>query len=228
MLSDPKDDYARGFVPFLGVDVCLDSRPLIPRTETEYWVEIAITEMRDVRRHPFRVLDMFAGSGCIGLAVLKHVPNAHVTFADINPTHFPAIRKSIEGNDLDPLRADFIHTDVWLPVADVRRQPLEVFDFVLANPPYVSKERGTVSPETLLHEPHEALFAEDDGFALIQETVKGLPSHMARGGSAWIEHEPFHTARVREVAARETLAAETLQDQYGVERFTKLTRKGVA
>lgn len=224
MLTDPREDYARGFVPFLGVNVYLDSRPLIPRAETEYWVEKAIVAMKDVRRPSLRVLDIFAGSGCIGLAVLKHIPNAHVTFADINPAHFPTIEKSIKENGLDLSRADFVHTDVWHPTVDVGRPPLGVFDAVAANPPYVSRERGTVSASALAEEPHEALLAEDDGFALIEKTIRGLPEHLATGGVAWMEHEPFQTTRVAHAARVVGLLAETRPDQYEVERYTRFQK----
>ncbi|MFQ5540999.1 MAG: N5-glutamine methyltransferase family protein [Candidatus Paceibacteria bacterium] len=228
MLADPVEDYERGFVPFLGVNVYLDSRPLIPRTETEYWVERAITEMCDVGRRTFRVLDMFAGSGCIGLAVLKQVPNARVTFVEKESRHFPTIEKSLRKNSIDQSRATLIQADVWTPLFDVRRQTVGVFDFVLANPPYVSRLRDTISPEVLAHEPREALFADDDGFAFIARFIEGLPRHLAAGGAAWVEHEPNHVSRIAKAAARPCLAAETHRDQYGAERFTKLTRKAVA
>lgn len=233
MLTDPTEDYERGFVPFLGVDVFLDSRPLIQRVETEYWTEKAIIAMKDVeiskvRPDLFRVLDLFAGSGAIGLAVLKHMPDTRVVFADINPAHFPTIQKSIEKNGLDLSRADFIQTDVWHPMLDVGRPTLGVFDAVTANPPYVSKERGTASASVLAEEPHEALFAEDDGFALIERFIHGLPEHLAAGGAAWMEHEPFHTTRVARAARVAGLVAETHRDQYGVERYTRLLKDAMA
>jgi len=248
MITDPQKDYEHGWVPFLGVDVCLESRPLIPRTETEYWVERAITEILDVRHqvlttdvgHPqFRILDLFAGSGAIGLAVLKHIPNAHVTFAEKEARHFPTIRKSIVENGIDPARALLVKTDVWSPILDVGHQVLRagdvvghqvlwVFEYVLANPPYVSRERDTVSPEALSHEPHEALYADDDGFALIKRTVLGLPEHLAPDGAAWIEHEPFHTDRLKECTRENGFEAATEQDQYGVERFTHISKNTVA
>ena len=58
MLTDPNEDYERGFVPFLDQKIFLDSRPLIPRTETEYWVEKALREIP--RDKEVRGLDLFA------------------------------------------------------------------------------------------------------------------------------------------------------------------------
>lgn len=101
--------YVIGQVPFLDCEIWLDSHPLIPRPETEYWVEKAISNIRTSAKgspsqtgegEPFaiRVLDLCAGSGAIGVAVAKAVPEAQVTFAEIDTAHLPTIKKNIETN----------------------------------------------------------------------------------------------------------------------------------
>lgn len=215
MMTDPQEDYARGEVPFLGTTVRLDSKPLIPRTETEYWAERAIAEMSETGHRPFKVLDVFSGSGCIGLAVLNHIPGAHVTFADKEPRHFPTIQKSLALNSIDPTRTTFIESDVWSGISGT-------FDAVLANPPYISTERGTASEAVTEHEPPEALFAEDDGFACIAQFLDSLRAHLTKDGTAWLEHEPFQKTRIAEVAAARGLSATTYEDQYHIQRYTIL------
>ena len=68
--------YLIGWTPFLNTKIWLDSHPLIPRPETEFWVERAITSMRENAQdtlgflaEPAKVLDLCAGSGCIGVAM---------------------------------------------------------------------------------------------------------------------------------------------------------------
>jgi release factor glutamine methyltransferase len=200
------------------VTVYLDSHPLIPRTETEWWVEKVVqsTELRVERE--IRVLDLFAGSGCVGLAILKHIPNAHVTFGEFNAKHLPTIEKNIKENGFDPRRAEVLQTDVWSAVHGT-------FDVILANPPYLSRARlDRIEASVLDHEPVDALFAEDDGFALIDATIAGLPTHLVSGGAAWIEHEPEHSARILAAAGRLSLPSTTHQDQYGVERYSVILK----
>lgn len=206
---DVPEAYVLGHVPFLGATIWLDSRPLIPRTETEWWVERAIQEVQK-REHP-KVLDLFAGSGCVGVAVLKHIPNAHVTFGEREARHLTTIQKNLEANSVVS-RGAVVQTDVYSNVSDR-------FDFILANPPYLSRARlSRVEGSVLAHEPDEALFADDDGFALIQATIDGLPEHLAPQGQCWIEHEPEHAERLT------ALGATTHKDQYGVERYSVILK----
>ena len=88
--------YLIGHVPFLDTTISLDSKPLIPRPETEFWVEKVITEIKlGSAGAPLRVLDLCAGSGCIGVAVAKAIPGATVDFSEIDAKHLPTITKNL-------------------------------------------------------------------------------------------------------------------------------------
>jgi release factor glutamine methyltransferase len=145
-----------------------------------------------------------------------HISEARVDFGELEKRHFPTIEKNISENGIDATRTRVLKTDIWSGIKDR-------YDFVLANPPYLSNRRvGRIEESVLEYEPPEALFADDDGFGFIAATIAGLPEHLSPGGSAWIEHEPEHAKRVAEESAMAGFNAETLPDQYGTMRFSHL------
>ena len=216
MLTDPEEDYARGWVPFLDCKVFLDSRPLIPRPETEYWVEKALTELKASSK-PLKVFDLFAGSGAIGIAVLKHLPETLVDFGEIDEAHFPTIEKSLQENGISLERTRMIETDVWSAISDS-------YDYIFANPPYLSKDHPeNIQPTVLSEEPHLALFAEEDGFALIRKTIQGARGHLTQEGALFIEHDPEQSASIVALGKEKGFIVETEKDQFGKERVSKLS-----
>jgi len=84
-------DYLIGYKKFFGCKIDLRYKPLIPREETEFWVTRAIEDLQppggcksSTPRGLLSCLDVFAGSGCCGIAVLKHIPDSHCDFLDID------------------------------------------------------------------------------------------------------------------------------------------------
>jgi len=220
MLTDPKEDYARGYVPFLDCKIFLDSKPLIPRVETEYWVEQAITEIKkDSAGKQIKALDLFAGSGAIGIAILKYVPESHMDFGEIERAHFPTILKSIRANAIDEERVEVIETDVYSEITGT-------YDFIFANPPYLSKKnQGEIESSVLVHEPHRALFADEDGFALIRKTIASAQTYLLPGGTLYIEHDPEQSDLLLSLAKEEGLRGENRTDQFGRVRYSVLHRQ---
>ena len=100
-------DYVIGWREFLGCRIDLSEWPLIPRVETEWWTESVIEK---IGQQPAQVLDIFAGSGCIGLAILKHCPQAEVTFVDSEENCVRQIRKNLKINQL---KAEVFQSDIF-------------------------------------------------------------------------------------------------------------------
>lgn len=173
--------YVIGWVPFLDLRIGLASRPLIPRPETEYWTKELIEHLK-VRfgEEPFTFLDLCAGSGAIGLAVLARLPNARVSFGERFPEHVRQIRENLETNHLDAGRADLREGDLFSAFAGER------FDCIATNPPYVPQRRA-LSASVTAYEPAEALYAGEDGLALIRRIAQKAREHLRPGGELWME-----------------------------------------
>lgn len=218
--------YVIGWQPFLGLKIWLDSKPLIPRPETEWWTEELLAAMSKWSGRPkggdprtfaksgqqFRFLDLCSGSGAIGCALLKNVPDAQVYFGEIDPAHEKTIRKNIETNGLDSSRAEIRIGDLFEPFGDL------TFDVIAANPPYIPVARE-LPASVQEHEPTRALFAGTDGLDLIRRIAVELPRRLNPGGAAWIECDSAHAAAARALFAAQGLKAELRTDQYSAPRL---------
>lgn len=205
--------YVIGFVPFLNSMMWLDSKPLIPRPETEFWVEKALEYIGKTYVHGVRVLDLCAGSGAIGVAVATAVPNAQVTIAELDPIHLPTIEKNCIENGL--VEYTIIESNLFENVAGT-------FDLILSNPPYIDPALDRAEHSVKAHEPHLALYGGRGGTELIERIVADAPAHLHQHGQLWLEHEPEQVSFIHELAARAGLTATTHNDQYEVPRYTIL------
>ncbi|MHB1769646.1 MAG: N5-glutamine methyltransferase family protein [Minisyncoccota bacterium] len=228
--------YVIGWQPFLGLRIFLDSRPLIPRPETEWWTEQLLTRFaerepagrkmgvglglaarsapifRPAGERQLQFLDLCAGSGAIGCAALARLPYAQVYFGELDPAHEPTIKKNIRENGLDAARADIRIGDLFAPFPTDAQ-----FDVIAANPPYIPDERRL--PESVADwEPELALRAGSDGLSLIRRIAAELPARLAKDGMAWIECDCHSVEAARELFAEQGFDTEIRTDQYGVPR----------
>lgn len=205
--------YVIGTQPFLDIIVSLVSRPLIPRVETEFWVDRAISEMRDTNDE-IRVLDLCAGSGCIGSAVLKQIPRSFVHFIERDVHHHVSIEDTLRINNIDRSRA-------MISGGDLFETACGQYDFILTNPPYVDANLRRVEESVIRYEPQEALFSAENGFGHIRRILKDFPSFLKYDGTLYIEHEPEHRDAFHQMMTASIVALH-YEDQYGVTRYSKI------
>ena len=216
--------YLIGHAPFLNCTIHLDSHPLIPRVETEFWTEQAITTIKQKVRGltPYlQILDLCAGSGAIGVAVARAVSNAEVTFAEIDSAHLPTIQKNLIDNLQDQ---PFIRMKgCRLVQSDLFSNIVGTFDFILTNPPYIDTAANTVDADVVAHEPHLALFGGVAGMEIIARIIMDAPHHLTPTGQLWIEHEPAQVEAIIALAGNYGFTIVTHPDQYDTPRFSVLT-----
>jgi release factor glutamine methyltransferase len=204
--------YVLGSQPFGQLTLTVGPGVLVPRPETEELVgHLVAGRSTDAR---MRVIDIGTGSGAIALSIAHARPQWEVLATDVSAEALACARRNGERLGL-AVQWHHGHLAEMVP---------GVFDLVVANLPYIAEhERAQCDPE-LSFEPATALFAGADGLDLIRLLIVDLPRLLAPGGQAWLEHGWAQGPAIRELAAATGLAARTVLDGAGRERFTVLER----
>jgi release factor glutamine methyltransferase len=168
--------YIEGRAAFRDLLLHVDRRVLIPRPETELLVSEVLSCCAEGA-----ALDIGTGSGAIALSLATEGRYAKVVATDVSEDALALARENHRA--LCPAAAvEFRLGSVYAPVAGER------FDVIVSNPPYIGRsERPTLDPEVRDWEPDQALFAEDDGLALVREIVAGAPDHLQPNGLLAVE-----------------------------------------
>jgi release factor glutamine methyltransferase len=162
--------YILGRRGFRYLELAVDPRVLVPRPETELLVEVGLELPAGAR-----VVDVGTGSGAVALALKHERPDLDVVGAEVSADALAVARANATRLGLD---VQLVHGDLLAGVGEV--------DAVLSNPPYVAeRERATLAPEIVRHEPPGALFAGADGLDVIRRLVPAA----ARSGAALLAIE---------------------------------------
>ena len=179
--------YLTGRREFFGRELSVDDRVLIPRPETEHLIEAVLSDPVVVESAAGskaadgpRLLDVGTGSGCIAVTLACELPTARVTATDLSTGALEVARRNARRLGVGS-RVDFLQTHLAAGL------DLGAFDVLVSNPPYVANEAAAeMSPEVADYEPHLALFAEDQGRALIVELLDAAVG-LRSGAAIWLE-----------------------------------------
>lgn len=162
--------YGRNF--FVGPGV------LIPRADTETVVEAA-KEFLTYKKEP-KLLDLCAGTGCIGITLAKEFPQASVVLVEKYDEALQYANKNIalnEAKNVTALKGDVLkgeHND-------------GSYDIIVSNPPYIPEsEISLMSPETKF-EPQTALMANDGGLEFYKAITENYTDSLNVGGMLCFE-----------------------------------------
>jgi release factor glutamine methyltransferase len=157
--------YILGTTSFFGLEFKVDTNVLIPRPETEELVAWILKEADSSQ--PLKILDIGTGSGCIAVSLAKHFPNADVYALDVSPAALEMAQYNAQQNgvQLNGIQANVLE---W------ENTELQ-FDIIVSNPPYVREsEKERMAPNVLEHEPHLALFVENNNPLVFYQAIVAL------------------------------------------------------
>ncbi len=195
-----------GSQEFMGMEFFVNEHVLIPRQDTETLVELVLErECRNERQneqpdehecenhgkiqrniqHKKRVLDLCAGSGCIGISLAVLGGFEYVAEADLSEEALKVTRKNVErlvqgaGTSVE-----CFHGDLFSAIPD----GAEPFDILVSNPPYIpTKVIEELEPEVRDHEPMMALDGTEDGLLFYRRIAKEAGRVLAPGASVYLE-----------------------------------------
>lgn len=175
--------YLRGTQPFYGRIFDVTPDVLIPRPETETIIEL----IKKYVPHG-KILDVGTGSGAIAVTLALEMPNLQIEACDISPAALAIARQNTTK----------LEASVHFFVSDLLRTASGPYDAIVANLPYVARDWQR-SPETDA-EPALALFANDDGLALIKQLIKQVPDKLHQGGYLFLEADPRQHTSIEKAA----------------------------
>jgi release factor glutamine methyltransferase len=181
-------DYVIGFTKFLDCEIDLSKKPLIPRQDTAFWVE---QELKNI--HKGNALDIFSGSGCIGVVILKKRKGLLCDFADIDKKAIEQIKINCQLNKIKRKRYKIIRSDIFKKIKGK-------YDYIFANPPYVAtKKIYNIQKSVLKYEPKIALFAGSDGLYFIRKFLSDAKKHLNPDGKIFMEFSPEQKPAIEKI-----------------------------
>lgn len=230
--------YIIGETEFFGMPFKVNPSTLIPRPETEELVQWIIenisnnkcqapnlsayvhdsnNKQQTTNNKQLTILDIGTGSGCIAIALAKNLPNAKVHAIDVSKE---ALKVARENAILNQVEVDFIEADILT----VCHAELQKYDIIVSNPPYVrALEKFTIKNNVLKHEPHLALFVENEDPLLFYKAICEFSVHNLKPkGCLFFEINQYLGAEMKQLLNTFNFeSVELRQDIFGNVRMLK-------
>lgn len=236
--------YILGSVPFLDLDILVQPPILIPRPETEWWVNELIQKFSYLKNEPLKILDLCSGSGCIALTLAKYFVNSKVVAIDISKEACALIKKNITHNrvnnvtviesdlfeSFDSLRSfrmngrksekeneKFAHPEL------VEGHERAKYDLIVSNPPYIPAENyQNLDLSVRMWEDRVALVAPDSDLSIIKRIIESAPKYLQKKHSdlpqLWLEIDETQGSDVCKLMQNSFEQVDVVVDQFGSER----------
>lgn len=159
--------YILGTTSFFGLELKVTPAVLIPRPETEWFVELVMDKVADCEVAPLTIADIGTGSGAIALALATALPQARILATDTSPDALEIARENAAAHP--DLKVEFFEGHLLDPLP-------EVPSAIVANLPYLTDEEMRHLPKDVQQEPASALGGGADGLEYITALLESIPA----------------------------------------------------
>ncbi|WP_412985446.1 peptide chain release factor N(5)-glutamine methyltransferase [Pontimicrobium sp. IMCC45349] len=214
--------YILGETEFFGLPFKVNESVLIPRPETEELVDWIINSVipHSVEKQ-INILDIGTGSGCIAISLAKNIPNAKVYALDVSKDALSVAQQNAQQNNVD---ITFVNANVLELNSELNDLQ---FDVIVSNPPYVRElEKELMHDNVLKHEPHLALFVEDDNALVFYRVIAELSQKLLKeNGLLFFEINEYLGVQMKQLLSENKFQdIELRQDINQKDRMTKAVK----
>lgn len=207
-----------GTQPFMGLDFKVTRDVLVPRPETEMLVETVLD--RTAKDEPIHILDIGTGSGAIIVSLAHYLPQCQGTGVDISQEALDIAMENGQALDVDD-RLTWLKSDLFAAV------PPFSYDWLVSNPPYLTRaDMAHLQPE-VTYDPKGALYGGPDGLDIYRRLAAESPAYVKAGGHCAVEIGAGQAADVIAIftAGGAYIHEETIEDYGHIERVLVFQRK---
>lgn len=205
--------YILGEWEFYGLPFKVGEGVLIPRQDTETVAEAAIEFLKSRPSGQRRVLDLCAGTGCIGITLAKFA-DADVSCVELSGAAFEYLVRNIRLNDVEervkPICGDIFNSEI--------RRELGVFDLIAANPPYLTNFDMHNLQKEVTFEPKMALYGGSDGLDFYWKIVREYAGSVKKGGAIFFEVGAGQAPEVEQILSDSGFETHIVKDLCEIER----------
>ena len=218
LLREMPIQYIIGKTYFRNLNLKVNQKVLIPRTETEELVDWIIDDHNTMKENQKVVLDIGTGSGCIAIALAKEQPLFTVLALDKDMDIIKLAKANAKscGVNIEFFKQDITH----MGVIDLK------FDIIVSNPPYViEKEKQQMKRSVLNYEPHKALFVpKNDPLIFYRYILEFSRSNLNSHGFLYFEINPLLLEGLNSLIDHEIYTVLERMDIFGKVRMLRLQK----
>lgn len=177
--------YITNHQEFMKMKFYVDENVLIPQPDTEILVEEILNICRKQsycslrNKRSYRILDLCAGSGAIGISLAQYIENTYVIMSDISDKALEISKKNAMQNKVED-KCEFIHSDMFENIDGK-------FDIIVSNPPYIKTEVIKTLDKQVQNEPVIALDGGEDGLEFYRTIIRQAYKHLNASGILALE-----------------------------------------